>query len=147
MKGGDLVTLLVRLQLASHHADEGGLPRSVLAQQDNDLAVGELARIHLQVKVTHGFLHTGIVVPRHPLHLLLGGVLRHLEDEGVLTEPEILRRNKAVQEDVDAFPHRKGHCDDAVSTWYAVQTADEVRQVVQHGEIVFHHDNVLVRMY
>lgn len=37
------------------------------------------------------------------LHLLLIGCLSHLEDQRGLTKPEILSRDVAVQEDVDAY--------------------------------------------
>lgn len=36
----------------------------------------------------------------------------------------------------------EGHGDDSVGAGDAVQTADEVRQVVQNTQVVFHHDDV-----
>ena len=56
----------------------------------------------------------------------------HLEDERLVSEPEVLRGHEAVEEDVDALAHaeRGGH--DAVGAGHAVQAADEVRQVVEH---------------
>ena len=145
VEGGNLAALLVRLKLACHHTDEGRLARPVLAQQDDDLAVRELSGVHLQVEVAHRFLHARVVVPGHPLNLLLRGVFRDLEDEGVLAEPEVLRRHEAVQEDVDALTYREGHGDHAVSAWHAVQAAHKVGEIIQHGEIVLHHNDVLVR--
>lgn len=46
--------------------------------------------------------HVRVVVPAHALDFLLGGCLGDLEDEGGLTETQVLSRNKAVQENVDA---------------------------------------------
>ena len=45
----------------------------------------------------------GVLVVERSLDVLLLSVLRDLEDEGRLSEPEVLRRHKAVQEDVDSF--------------------------------------------
>ena len=42
--------LLVRRQGAMEHADEGRLPGAILAQHDDDLAVRELAGLHLQLE-------------------------------------------------------------------------------------------------
>ncbi len=36
----------------------------------------------------------------------------------------------------------EGHGDDPVGAGDSVQTADEVRQVVQHTQVVLHHNNV-----
>lgn len=36
----------------------------------------------------------------------------------------------------------EGHRDDSVGAGDSVQTADEVRQVVQHTQVVLHHDDV-----
>lgn len=40
------------------------------------------------------------------------------------------------------FSDAEGHCDDSVGAGDSVQTADEVGQVIQHTQVVFHHDDV-----
>jgi hypothetical protein len=52
------------------------------------------------------------------------------------------------QEDVDALAHAEWQRDDAVRAGLAVQAADEVREVVQHGQVVLHHNHIalLVRL-
>lgn len=40
------------------------------------------------------------------------------------------------------FPDAEGHGDDPVGAGDAVQAADEVWQVVQHAQVVLHHDDV-----
>lgn len=106
---------------------------------------------------------TDLIVPE-PLHLLLIGCLSHLEDQRGLTKPEIFSRDVTIQEDVDPWNQRsvikllayspslealgstfsdaEGHGDHAVGTGDSVQTADEVRQVVQHTQVVLNHNDV-----
>lgn len=43
---------------------------------------------------------------------------------------------------VDPLPHGEGHGDDPVRRGGAVEAADVVRQVVQHRQIVLHHQDV-----
>ena len=40
------------------------------------------------------------------------------------------------------FSYAEGHGHNTVCPWHAVQTTDEVRQVVQHTEIVLNNDNI-----
>lgn len=109
-----------------------------------------------------------LVVPES-LHLLLIGCLSHLKDQRGLSKPEVLRGHVAVQEDVDAwnetnvevvdvlcaevtcskgggfeltFPDAEGHGDHSVGAGDSVQAADEVRQVVQHTQVVLHHNDI-----
>ena len=74
--------------------------------------------------------------------------LDHLERERILTEPQVLGRDEAVEKDVDTFVHIRqvdlavscgkltftdgvGHRDDAVDGWLSVKTADEVGEIVK----------------
>ena len=43
------------------------------------------------------------------------------------------------------FADRERHCDDTVGALHAVETADEVGQIVKHTEIVLHHNHVAAR--
>ena len=52
--------------------------------------------------------HVAVVVATHALDLLLRGRLRHLEHQRRLTEPKVLCRHEAVQEDVDTCNHHQG---------------------------------------
>ena len=52
--------------------------------------------------------HVAVVVATHAFDLLLRGRLRHLEHQRRLAEPQVLRRHKAIQEDVDACNHHQG---------------------------------------
>lgn len=40
------------------------------------------------------------------------------------------------------FSDTEGHGDHSVSTGDSVQTADEIRQVVQHAQVMFYHNDV-----
>ena len=64
VQGQDLPALLIRRQLPRHHPDKGGFAGPVLAEQDKDLGVRELARVHLQLEGAHRLLHARVVVPR-----------------------------------------------------------------------------------
>jgi hypothetical protein len=63
----------------------------------------------------------------------------YLECKCLVAESEVLGGHEACEEDVDAFSYGEGHGNDAVSRGGAVEAADEVRQVVQHGQVVLHH--------
>lgn len=45
----------------------------------------------------------------------------------------------------DTFSYAEGHGDDAVGTGYSIQTADEVRQVVQNTQIMLYNNYVSKR--
>ena len=51
--------------------------------------------------LTHLLCHLWVVIATHSLHLLLQGCLCHLEGQSRLTETQVLRGYKAVQENVD----------------------------------------------
>ncbi len=74
----------------------------------------------------------------------MGGAGRYLEGEGFFSESQVLGGHKAGQEDVDAFSNAEGHSHHPVRSRLAVQAADEVRQVIQHCQIVLHHNHVLL---
>merc|ERR1719357_1129166 len=132
----------IRLQLTSHHPDERGLASPVLAEQDQDLAVRELAFCDVDLERAEGLGHGRVVVAGHPLHLLLRGVLAHLELQSILSESQVLRGHKSIQEDVDAFPDGEGHGDNPVGTRDAIQHAD----IVENAQVVLDDDDELVAL-
>merc|ERR1719336_604395 len=146
VEGWHLSRAAVRLQLTSHHPDECGLASSVLAEQDQNLAVRELALCHIDLERAEGFGHGRVVVAGHPLHLLLRSVLAHLELQSILSESQVLRGHKSIQEDVDAFSDRKGHGDNPVGTRDAIQHADIVREVVENAQVVLNDDDELIAL-
>lgn len=98
------VLLCVGLLVAGEDADERGLSRAVLAEHDDDLRVGELARGNLEREAAEGLLHRGVLVAAVALEVLLRlGRLGELERERNFTEAHVLGGHKAVEEDVDAF--------------------------------------------
>jgi len=83
----------------------------------------------------------------------------HFERKGLLAEPQVLSRDETVQEDIDAcitstvdneqanpltFPYRVRHSDDTVHGWFAVQTAHEIGEVVEYGQVMLHGNNIVV---
>ena len=146
VEGWHLSRAAVRLQLTSHHPDERGLASPVLAEQDQDLAVRELALCDVDLECAEGLGHGRVVVAGHPLHLLLRGVLAHLELQSILSESQVLRGHKSIQEDVDAFPDREGHGDNPVGTRDAIQHADIVREIVENAQVVLDDDDELIAL-
>lgn len=49
-----------------------------------------------------------------------------------------------IEEDVDAFTDRVWECDNTINGWLTVKNADVVGEVVQDGQIVLDHDDVVV---
>ena len=95
------LTSTIRLQSSSQHPDERGFSRSILSQHHNDLRVRELTGFDVKLEVTELFTHIRVVIATHSLNLLLCGCLGDFENQGCLTETEILSGNKTVQEDID----------------------------------------------
>lgn len=67
----------------------------------------------------------------------------YLENKSCVSKAKILRRYEAIEEDVDAFAYWWRFCDDAVGGWLAVEAADEVGQIVQHGQIVLDNHHIV----
>lgn len=45
------------------------------------------------------------------------------------------------------FSYAEGHGDNSISTRYTIQTANEIRQVVKHRQVVLHYNDVLIGGY
>ena len=69
---------------------------------------------------------------------------RDFERERLVAETQVLRRHKTGEENVDAFANGEGHGDDAVRPGLPVQAANEVGQVIEHGQIVLDDDDVRI---
>mmetsp|Transcript_42404 Transcript_42404/g.99326 ORF Transcript_42404/g.99326 Transcript_42404/m.99326 type:complete len:433 (-) Transcript_42404:835-2133(-) len=149
---GDVEARQLRLVVAvgvhhpSKHPDERGLARAVLPEHHEDLRTCEGARLdgqrELALRAGHlRVLEAGVL----PVAVLdAHRVLRHLEGECVVAEAEVLSRDEAGEEDVDAFADPEGHRDDAVGAGDAVQAADEVGEVVENRQVVLDRDHVRV---
>lgn len=48
------------------------------------------------------------------------------------------------EQNCHTFSYPEGHSDNTIGAGHAVQTTDEVGQVIKHRQVVFHHDDVLV---
>ena len=69
-------------------------------------------------------------------------LLCNFEHKTSLSESKVLCWYVAVQEDVDTFPHSNGHRDNAIDSRHSIQTADEVREVVQNAQVMLHHNHI-----
>lgn len=112
--------LLVTLQQACQHANEGGLAGTVLSKHYHNLGVGELALLNVQLERLDG--RTGNLGTAHRLghgwvvvKTGLAGVLEKLRVGGQLevqllvAEPQVLGGHETRQEDVDALTHGERH--------------------------------------
>ena len=84
-------------------------------------------------------LHISTVIPSRPEALIK--VAEEIRKE----DPNLQLICNAIKEDVDPLADGGGHGHDAVRPGDPVEAADEVGQVVQHGEVVLHDNNVVVR--
>ena len=67
----------------------------------------------------------------------------YLKAKTIISESHILSWDETSQENVNTFSHGERHGDNTVSCLDSIKTADEIRKVIQHGEIVLHTDNVI----
>lgn len=67
-----------------------------------------------------------------------------LEGKLLVSEPHVLRWHKPRKEDVDTFSDCEWHGNDSISCWLSVQAADEIRQIIEDGQIVLDHNDVVV---
>mmetsp|Transcript_34926 Transcript_34926/g.75545 ORF Transcript_34926/g.75545 Transcript_34926/m.75545 type:complete len:324 (+) Transcript_34926:514-1485(+) len=140
----------IRLDDASQQFDESRLAGSVLTKHDDDLTVVEVARVDVKGEggsclwLLECLGHER--VSGHAVLLVFRVVqvrrLGHLEGERCLSETKVLGGNETSEENVDALADGERHGHDTVVGGRAVENADEVTEVVQHGEIVLHADNV-----
>eukprot|EP00951_Prasinocladus_malaysianus_P000864 scaffold6032_cov36-Prasinocladus_malaysianus.AAC.1 len=92
----------------------GDLPAGI-AFHDNDLRVGKLAGVYMELEGPEVLVHRGVAVAQKLglLHLL-GVLLSHLEGQRVLAEAQIFGGHKPGQEDVDPLAHAEGEGNHAV---------------------------------
>src|SRR5262245_53408226 len=58
------------------------------------------------------------------------------------SEAQVFGRHETRQKDVDAFTHTEWHSHHTIGAGLAVQTANEVGEVIEHAQIVLHHHHV-----
>lgn len=136
--------LAIGLEGTGEQAAEGGLSGTVLTHHDNDLGVGEVARVNAEVKVAELLLHLGVVEGTGPVDGIFIGGLGNTEGEGLLAETQILRRNVTVEEDVDTFTDRVGQGDHTVHGGLTVEDANVVGEIVEDGQIVLDDNDVVI---
>jgi len=120
------------------------LASAVLTHHDNNLRVGEAAGLDAQLEVAERLLHGRVTESPRLLGDELLGPLSNAEGQAFLTETQVLGRDVAVQEDVDAFADRVRMGNDTVNGGLAVENADVIREVVEHGQIVLDDDDIVV---
>lgn len=102
-----LVTRIVRHLLSSQQLDERGLSRSVLSEHDNDLRIGELSGVNVELESSHGLGHRRVrELPRLGSRDVVGG-FRDLEREGLGSESQVLGGDDSVEEDVDTWKRKE----------------------------------------
>lgn len=120
---------------------------TVLSEHDNNLRLSETSPLDLESEITLNLEHIGVRGGDAALGvdgLVELDVLRDLEVELREAEAQVLGGDEAREEDVDAFAHGERRGDDAVCSGLSVEAADEVGEVVEHGEIVLDRDHVFV---
>ena len=141
--GGNLLAV-VGLEGTGEHLTEGSLSGTVLTHHDDDFRVGELTRFDVQLEVTQGLGHLGVAVGVGLVREELLTSLTDTELQRFLTETQVLGGDVTVKEDVDTFTDRGRKGDDTVDSGLAVENADEVREIVENGQIVLYDNDVVV---
>ena len=67
-----------------------------------------------------------------------------LEGKFLFSEPHVFGWHEPREEDVDAFSDCERHGNDSVNCGLSVEAADEIREVIEDGKIVFDDDDVVV---
>ena len=68
----------------------------------------------------------------------------YLEGQSLVSEPQVLSRDKSREEDIDSLSHAERHRDNAVCSGHTIQCADKVGQVIQHSKIVLNANHKLL---
>lgn len=85
-----------------------------------------------------------VFIASHFVHLEVFESVANLECQFFLPEPHIFSGDKPSEEDVDSFSDGEGHGHHTVGRRLSVEAANEVREIVQDGEVVLHYDDVVV---
>lgn len=134
----------VGLEGTCKHLTEGGLSGTVLTEHDNDFRVGKVTSVNLQVEITLGLLHGGVLEGARLLVHVLICSFHHLEGQGLFTETQVLGGNVTVKENVDTFTDGVGKGDDTVDTRLSVKNAHEITDVVKNRQIVLNNNDIVV---
>ena len=136
---------IVWLQKTSKHADEGCLSGTVLSQKDDDLGVAEITSAHFKLESSECFGHLRIIVVGILGLHNLGGGLGDLEAEGLVTETKVLGWDETSKENVDTLTNTEWEGHDTIGSWYTVEAADVVGEVVEDRQIVLDDHNIPTR--
>ncbi|KAI3494682.1 hypothetical protein L1887_40498 [Cichorium endivia] len=132
----------IGLELACKHLDERRLTRTVLAEEDDDLRVAEFTTLDVEAEAAERLGHGWARELGRPVQHLVVGRLGDLERKRLVAETHVLGGDVAVEEDVDAITDGRRHGHDTVHRGDAVEAADKVREVVEHGQVVLDGDDV-----
>lgn len=67
------------------------------------------------------------------------------EREGLVSEPQVLRRDVTIQKDIDTFTDGGGQSDYTVECGLSVKDANKVGEIVKHRQIVFNNNDIVIR--
>lgn len=62
----------------------------------------------------------------------------------LIPKPHVLSGHKPSQEDIDAFPDSEGHGHYSIGSRLSIEAADEIREVIEDGEVVLDNDDVVI---
>jgi len=72
------------------------------------------------------------------------GILRDFEIQANLPKTQVFRGDETVQENINTFPHTLGHGNNPILTLGTPQHTHKIREVIQHLQIVFYNNYVVV---
>jgi len=134
----------IRLLGTSEHSTESGLSGTVLSHHDEDLGIGELTGLNLQLETGGGLclVHGRVAILARLVDEELLSSFTDTELQRFLSETQVLAGNVTVEENVDTLTDRRRQGDDTVDGRLTVKQTDEVGQVVENGQIVLDDNDV-----
>ena len=136
--------LAVGLEGTGQETAEGGLSGTILTHHDDNLRVGEITSVNVELEVSKSLLHLGVGEGAGLVNGKLVGTLGDTESQGLVTESQVLSGDVTIKEDVDTLTDRVGQSNDTVNSGATVQDADVVGEVVENRQIVLDDNDVVV---
>lgn len=136
--------LIIGLEGTGQEATEGGLSSTVLTHHDDNLRVGKVTRVNVELEVAESLLHLGVGEGAGLVDGKVVGALGDTESQGLVTESQVLSGDVTIKEDVDTLTDRVGQGNDTVNGGATVQDADVVGEIVENRQIVLDDNDVVV---
>ncbi len=104
----------------------------------------KFSRFNGQTEISESFIQLGILEFLIFPNLNFLDLFRNSESQFLISEPHILTGDKPSEENINSFSDSERHSDNSIRSCFPVKTTDEITEIIKCGQIVFHHDYVVV---